>query len=83
MVSAGGLQGHWDGVEDSFQPYRRLAMHVLVCALRELSNPAASPGDRDSARRFLTGSPMLFHWCRVAALDPRLVARHMATLPAA
>ncbi len=69
------------GVGDGLTPYRRLAMHVLVRALLDLSNPAASPGDRESARRFLTGSPMLFHWCRVAAVDPRLVARHMATHP--
>ncbi len=84
MVSgAAALEADPAGVEDGFRPYRRLAMHVLVSALRDLSNPAASPGDRESARRFLTGSPMLFHWCRVAALDPRLVARHLATLPAA
>ena len=83
MVSVHALEGDWAGVEDAFRPYRRLAMHVLGRALLDLSNPAASPSDRESARRFLTGSPMLFHWCRVAALDPRLVARHMATLPAA
>ncbi len=83
MVSGGALEGGRGGVEDAFTPYRRLAMHVLVRALQDLSNPAASPSDRESARRFLTGSPMLFHWCRVAALDPRRVARHMATLPAA
>ncbi len=83
MVSGGALEGDRGGVEDGFTPYRRLAIHVLVRALQDLSNPAASPSDRESARRFLAGSPMLFHWCRVAALDPRRVARHMATLPAA
>ena len=83
MVSGGALEGDRGGFEDGFTPYRRLAIHVLVRALQDLSNPAASPSDRESARRFLTGSLMLFHWCRVAALDPRRVARHMATLPAA
>ncbi len=83
MISGQALEGDWAGVDEGFRPYRRLAMHVLVRALQDLSNPSASPGDRESARRFLTGSPMLFHWCRVAALDPRLVATHMATLPAA
>jgi len=61
-------------------PYRRLAIHVLARALRDLSNPAASPTDRESARRFLIGSPMLAHWCRLAALDPRLVVAHVARL---
>ncbi len=70
------------GGEERLMPYRHLAMHVLARALRDLSNPAASPADRDSAQRFLTGSPMLFHWCRVAALDPRLVAAHAARLGA-
>ena len=60
-----------------FAPYRHLAMHVLALALRDLSNPAASPGDRESARRFLSGSPMLLHWCRVAARDPCRVVGYM------
>ncbi len=61
-------------------PYRRLAIHVLARALRDLSNPASSPTDRESARQFLNGSPMLAHWCRLAALDPRLVAAHLEKL---
>ncbi len=61
-------------------PYRRLAIHVLARALRDLSNPAGSPTDRESARQFLNGSPMLAHWCRLAAFDPRLVAAHLARL---
>jgi hypothetical protein len=56
---------------DLFLPYRNLAVSVLVLALRDSMNPAASFLDRESARRFLSGSRMLFHWCRVAALDPR------------
>ncbi len=70
------------GCDDALRPYRQLAMHVLVRALRDLSNVAGSPTDRESARLFLAGSPMLFHWCRVAAVDPRLVARHAARLTA-
>lgn len=64
-------------VSEEFAPYRNLAMHVLARALRDLAAPAASPGDRESARRFLAGSPMLFHWCRVASLDPGCVVRYL------
>ena len=68
----------WQEGDGGFAPYRHLAMHILAFALRDLSNPGASPPDRESARRFLSGSPMLFHWCRVAALDPHRVAEHAA-----
>jgi hypothetical protein len=68
------------GPDEAFVPYRHLAMHVLGLALRDLSNATGSPTDRESARLFLAGSPMLFHWCRVAALDPCLVTRHAAKL---
>jgi hypothetical protein len=77
LITAHEDPGPGDG---GFAPYRHLAIHVLALALRDLSNPAASPTDRESARRFLTGSPMLLHWCRVAALDPRLVVGHMVRL---
>jgi hypothetical protein len=70
------------GDDAGLVPYRHLAMHVLARALRDLSNAAGSATDRESARLFLAGSPMLFHWCRVAALDPRLVTRHAARLTA-
>jgi hypothetical protein len=73
----GGTDGQ--GCDEAFLPYRRLAMHVLGRAIRDLENGAGSATDRESARVFLAGSPMLFHWCRVAALDPRLVTRHAAT----
>lgn len=72
---------HGGGDDDGFTPYRQLALHVLARALRDLSNPATRT-DRESALRFLSGSPMLFHWCRVAALDPRLVVRHVTRLAA-
>ena len=61
--------------EDAFTPYRHLAVHVLARALRDLLKPG-SPVDRESARLFLVGSPMLFHWCRVASIDPGLVTSH-------
>jgi len=66
--------------DDGFASYRHLAVHVLARALKDLLNPAGSPTDRESARLFLTGSPMLSHWCRVAALDPRWVAERAVQL---
>jgi hypothetical protein len=60
--------------------YRRLAIHVLTRALRDLSGPGASPADRESARLFLVGSPMLAHWCQLALLDPGLVALHVSKM---
>jgi len=56
---------------DAFLPYRRLAMRVIDQALRDLASPAQSASDRESARAFLAGSPMLDHWCEVAEIDPR------------
>jgi hypothetical protein len=63
------------GCDEGLIPYRHLALRVLARALRDLSG-TASATDRESARSFLTGSPMLSHWCRVAAVDPRMVSRH-------
>jgi hypothetical protein len=74
IIVAGGRRSRDEG----FIPYRHLALHVLARALRDLSNAAAPLTDRESARLFLAGSPMLLHWCRVAALDPRVVTRHAA-----
>ena len=58
--------------EESFRPYRHLAIRVLVRALRDMANGASA--DRESARIFLNGSGMLLHWCHVAALDPTVIA---------
>jgi hypothetical protein len=58
--------------------YRHLAVRVLARALRDLSDPAGSATDRESARRFFAGSRMLFHWCRVAELDPRWIVHRAA-----
>jgi hypothetical protein len=62
--------------DEAFRPYRHLAVRVLARALEDLSNPTGSATDRESARLFLAGSGMLFHWCRVAALDPCRVVNH-------
>jgi hypothetical protein len=63
--------------EERFRPYRHLAMRVLARAVLDLVDLTASTADRESARAFLSGSVMLRHWCRVAALDPDCVREHM------
>jgi hypothetical protein len=68
--------------DEGFRPYRQLAVRVLARALLDLSNPDGSATDRESARVFLSGSGMLFHWCRVAALDPRRLVNHVESLTA-
>jgi hypothetical protein len=66
--------------DEAFMPYRHLAVRVLACALRDVAGHAGSHADRKSARQFFAGCPMFFHWCRVAGLDPHLVARHATRL---
>lgn len=57
-------------------PYRHLAVRVIDQAFRDLARPAGSPVDQQSARAFLAGSSMFYHWCEVADLDPAwMVAR--------
>lgn len=51
-------------------PYRRVAIHVIARAFRDLASPVDSP----TAREFLDDSPMLHHWSAVAALDPASIA---------
>jgi hypothetical protein len=68
--------------DEGFRPYRQLAVRVLARALLDLSNPDGSATDRESARVFLSGSGMLFHWCRVAALDPWRLVNHAESLTA-
>ena len=63
----------------SLRPYRHLAMRVLARALLDLDDPGGSAADRNSARTFLTGSSMLFHWCHVAAVDPSRIIKHAAS----
>lgn len=68
------------GGDEGYRPYRRLAVGVLARALQDLSNPAGTATDRESARVFFTGSGMLSYWCRVASLDPQWVAGRVQKL---
>ena len=68
------------GGDEAYRPYRRLAVGVLARALQDLSNPAGTATDRESARVFFTGSGMLSYWCLVASLDPQWVAGRVLKL---
>jgi len=48
---------------------RHLAVRVIEQAVRDLSASGASDADRESARGFLSGSPMLYRWCEVANVN--------------
>jgi hypothetical protein len=57
-------------------PYRHLAVRVIAQAFRDLAIPTGSAAGQESAREFLAGNSMLYHWCEVADLNPvSLVAR--------
>ena len=60
-------------------PYRHLAVRVLASAFADLEDPF-STAVRESARRFLAGSDLFHHWCRVADLNPECVTRYAARL---
>jgi hypothetical protein len=60
--------------------YRRLAVRVIERAFKDMIAPACAAGERESAREFLAGSPMLFLWCGVAALDPHRVIAYATRL---
>jgi hypothetical protein len=61
---------------------RHLAVRVLQQAVRDLSGASASRADQQSARTFLSGSPMLYRWCQVANLNAsRMVARAAKLMP--
>ena len=49
---------------------RHLAVRVIEQAMRDLSAANASHVDRESARGFLSGSPMLYRWCELANINP-------------
>lgn len=68
--------------DERFRPYRHLAMRVLARAVLDMMDPAGSSTDRESARAFLSGSVMLHHWCRVAALNPDRIAEGVERLRA-
>jgi hypothetical protein len=63
------------GGGDPLSSYRCLALTVIKTALNDVVAETCSQADRDSAREFLVGSPIMRHWCRVAGLDPRRVIR--------
>jgi hypothetical protein len=64
---------HNDDVIAESLAYRRLAMRVIERAFRDVSPQGSGARERQTAREFLGGSVMLFHWCQVARLDPRRV----------
>jgi hypothetical protein len=70
------------GCDEAFLPYRHLAIQVIDRALRDVTGSAGSVTDRESARLFFDDSAMLFHWCRVAAVDPQWMAERAAKLTA-
>jgi hypothetical protein len=49
--------------------HRSLAAHIIEQAVRDVRNPNGVPTDSASARAFLSGSPMLSYWCKIAELD--------------
>jgi hypothetical protein len=53
--------------------HQELAGAVIHRALLDINNPRLSEAARESARRFVTGSPECVEWCAVAGLDPELV----------
>jgi hypothetical protein len=61
---------------------RYLAVRVIEQAVRDLSGAGASPADRESARGFLSGSPMLHRWCELANLDASWMVGRAAKLMA-
>jgi len=68
------------GCDEAFLPYRHLAIQVIDRALRDVTSLTGSMADRESARLFFADSTMLFHWCRVAALDPHSVVDRVEKL---
>ena len=59
---------------------RHLAVCVIQQAVRDLSGAAASQADQESARTFLSGSPMLYRWCEVANLNAARTVAHATKL---
>jgi hypothetical protein len=54
--------------------YQRLATRVIHRAFLDLESPSTT--ERETARTFLAGSPMLRFWCQLAQLNAgRVVAR--------
>jgi hypothetical protein len=68
-----GRSVHSGGRGELLAPYRLLAFRVIALAVRDISAYGQSAPERDSARAFLSGSPMLTHWCEIAGIDPASV----------
>ena len=62
--------------------HRSLAARVIDQAVRDVRNPNGAPTDSASARAFLSGSPLLSYWCKIAELDPSRVMDRTRTLMA-
>lgn len=62
------------GGEGGLLPYRRLALRVIRLAMQDVA--AGRESDRQSAERFLCGSPLLSLWCELANLDASRVAAY-------
>lgn len=58
---------------EALAPYRLLAARVIALAMRDLLTCGRTSADGDSAREFLSGSPMLTHWCEVAEINPAAI----------
>jgi hypothetical protein len=63
--------------EELLGPYRTLALRVISVAVRDLISPGQSACERETARTFLSGSPMLTHWCSLADIDPAALRKQM------
>jgi hypothetical protein len=60
-----------------------LAVGVIDRAFRDLIGVGGSRADQESARVFLAGSPMFYHWCAVANLNPTWMVERTRQLIAA
>lgn len=58
---------------DPIEPYRLLAAAVIRQAVEDVVSERVPGHTRAAARRFLSASGMLMHWCAVAGLDAELV----------
>jgi hypothetical protein len=79
-LAAADQSGWIDDPSEAAATYRRLAVRVIERAFRDVTAATCPSVDRQTAQEFLAGSRMFFHWCRVAALDPRRVMARAATL---
>jgi len=59
-----------------FESYQELAEQVIRQALADATSPNVPRSVRDSARKFLEGSPALRQWCDVANLPVDAVIEH-------